>query len=63
MAVKDLNQERRLIVIVVFSITALVLLFRAAQLQLIDRSYQIKASAITIDRDVIFPSRLLRGIG
>ena len=57
MAVKDLNQERRLIVIVVFAITALVLLFRAAQLQLIDRSYQTKASAITIDRDVIFPSR------
>ena len=57
MAVKDMNQQRRFVVIGVFTLAALVLLFRAAQLQLIDQTYQTKAAAITIDRDVVFPSR------
>ena len=57
MAVKDMNQQRRFVVIGFFALAALVLLFRAAQLQLIDQTYQTKAAAITIDRDVIFPSR------
>ena len=57
MAVKDMNQQRRFVVIGFFTLAALVLLFRAAQLQLIDQTYQTKAAAITIDRDVIFPSR------
>lgn len=52
-----MNQQRRIIVIGVFTIAAIALLFRAAQLQLINQTYQTKAAAITIDRDVIFPSR------
>ena len=35
MAVKDMNQQRRFVVIGFFALAALVLLFRAAQLQLI----------------------------
>lgn len=57
MAIKDLNQQRRFVIIGVFILAALVLLFRAAQLQLIDQTYQTRANAITIDKDIIYPSR------
>jgi penicillin-binding protein 2 len=57
MAVKDFNQQRQFVIMGVISLVTLILLFRAAQLQLIDRSYQIKASAITVQRSIKYPSR------
>jgi penicillin-binding protein 2 len=57
MAIKDMNKERRFVIIGVFILAALALLFRAAQLQLMDQTYQTRANAITIDKDIIFPSR------
>ena len=57
MAIKDMFQQRRYVIYGVFVLAALVLLFRAAQLQLIDQTYQTKAAAISIDKDIIFPSR------
>jgi penicillin-binding protein 2 len=57
MAVKDLNKSRQWVIVGAFTLIAVLLLFRAAQLQLIDDSYRIKADAITIERDVLYPSR------
>jgi penicillin-binding protein 2 len=57
MAVKDLNKSRQWVIVGAFTLVAVLLLFRAAQLQLIDDSYRIKADAITIERDVLYPSR------
>jgi penicillin-binding protein 2 len=57
MAVKDFYKERQFTIIGVFGIVAFVLLIRAAQLQLVDTSYQSKAEAITIEKNVLYPSR------
>jgi penicillin-binding protein 2 len=57
MAVKDINQDRQYIIVGVFILSALVLLGRAAQLQLFDPSYRMRADAATIERDVLYPSR------
>jgi penicillin-binding protein 2 len=57
MAVKDSNEQRQYVVIGVLVLAALILLLRAAQLQLIDQTYQNKAAAITIDKNIIYPSR------
>ncbi len=55
--VKDINQPRQYAIIGVFAFVAIVLLLRAVQLQLVDQSYQTKAAAITIEKNILFPSR------
>jgi penicillin-binding protein 2 len=56
-SVKDVNKQRQYIILGVIILAATILLFRAAQLQVIDSSYQSKAAAITIERNIQYPSR------
>ncbi|NJN33309.1 MAG: hypothetical protein HC817_02690 [Saprospiraceae bacterium] len=57
MSIKDFNEQRQFTVIAIFVGIAVVLLLRAVQLQLVDSSNRIKADAITIERNVLYPSR------
>ncbi|MEY4934897.1 MAG: peptidoglycan glycosyltransferase [Bacteroidota bacterium] len=57
MANLDINRDRQYTIMGVFALTALIMLFRAAQLQLVDSSYRRQAEAITIEKDVKYPSR------
>ena len=57
MAIRDTNQSRQWAIIGIFITASLILLFRAVQLQLLSPTYRAKADAITIERDVLYPSR------
>lgn len=57
MAIKNLHQNRQWTIIGVFGIAAIALLLKAVQLQLLSPVYRAKADAITIERDVLDPSR------
>lgn len=57
MSIKDNNQQRQFIIIGVFVLSAVVLLGRAVQLQLLSPTYRAKADAITIEKNILYPSR------
>ena len=57
MSIKDSNQQRQFIIIGVFVLSAVVLLGRAVQLQLLSPTYRAKADAITIEKNILYPSR------
>ena len=57
MAVKDSNQKRQFIIIGVFIFAAVVLLGRAVQLQLLSSAYRLRADAISIEKNILYPSR------
>ncbi len=57
MSVKDSNQQRQFVIIGVFIIAAAVLLGRAAQLQLLSSAYRLRADAISIEKNILYPSR------
>ena len=57
MAVKDNNQKRQFSIIAVFLIAAVILLGRAAQLQLLSSTYRLRADAISIEKNILYPSR------
>lgn len=57
MAVQDNNQQRQFIIIGVFIFAAAVLLGRAAQLQLWSSAYRLRADAISIEKNILYPSR------
>ncbi len=57
MSLRNTFQDRQYVIIGVFIATAVLLLGRAAQLQLIDTAYRNKAAAIAIDKSVVYPSR------
>jgi penicillin-binding protein 2 len=57
MSIKDNNQQRQFIIIGVFVFSAVVLLGRAVQLQLLSTTYRAKADAITIEKNILYPSR------
>ena len=57
MSVKDINQQRQFFIIGFFIIAAAVLLGRAAQLQLLSSTYRLKADAISIEKNILYPSR------
>jgi penicillin-binding protein 2 len=57
MPLKEYNEQRQFTVIAIFVGVAVILLLRAAQLQLLDSSNRVKADAITIERNVLYPSR------
>ncbi|MEO1513835.1 MAG: penicillin-binding protein 2 [Bacteroidota bacterium] len=54
---KDSLQQRSTIIRLFFMIGAVLLLWKALQIQLLDTSYQDKARATAIDKYVIYPSR------
>ncbi len=54
---KDTFKSRQRTIQLVFLIGAILLLFKAMQLQLFDTSYQAKANATAIDKIVLYPSR------
>jgi penicillin-binding protein 2 len=51
------NSQRQHIIRLVFVAVAGILIFRAMQIQLLDPSYQSKAQATSIDRQVVYPPR------
>ncbi|MEM1319300.1 MAG: penicillin-binding protein 2 [Bacteroidota bacterium] len=53
----DNYRERSSVVKLLFFIAAGILLFKALQIQLLDTSYQARASATAIDKYVLYPSR------
>ena len=57
MSLKDSSQQRQFIIIGVFVLSAVVLLGRAVQLQLLSPTYRAKADAITIEKNILYPSR------
>jgi penicillin-binding protein 2 len=57
MAIRDVYKGRQFIIIGAFVFAASVLLLRAVQMQLLDTSYQNKAAAITIEKNILYPSR------
>jgi penicillin-binding protein 2 len=57
MSVKDINQQRQIVIIGVFIIAATILLGRAAQLQLLSSAYRLRADAISIEKNILYPSR------
>lgn len=57
MGIKDSNQQRQFIIIGVFVFSAVVLLGRAVQLQLLSTTYSARAAAITIEKNILYPSR------
>lgn len=57
MAVLDFHKERQYVVMGVFVLVAFILMARAVQLQLVDSTYRTKADALTIEKDVLYPSR------
>ncbi|MFM2267416.1 MAG: hypothetical protein RL757_857 [Bacteroidota bacterium] len=57
MAVQDFHKERQYWIMGVFAFLGVMLVGRAAQLQLIDSTYRTRAEALTIEKDVMYPSR------
>ncbi len=57
MAVQDNNQQRQFVIIGVFIFAAVILLGRAVQLQLLSSSYRLRADAISIEKNILYPSR------
>jgi penicillin-binding protein 2 len=57
MAIGDSNQQRQYIIIGIIVLVASALLLRAAQMQLIDQSYRLRADATTIESEIQYPSR------
>jgi penicillin-binding protein 2 len=57
MSIRDNSQQRQFIIIGVFVFSAVVLLGRAVQLQLLSPTYRAKADAITIEKNILYPSR------
>jgi penicillin-binding protein 2 len=55
--VKDLNRDRQKVVKIFFLIAVLILLGKAAQIQLLDSSYRDKAQATAVNKNTIYPSR------
>ena len=53
----DLNRQRHIIIRLFFTITAGILIMRALQLQVLDSSYESRATATAIDQQVIYPAR------
>ncbi len=54
---KDLNRDRQKVVKIFFLIAVLILLAKAAHIQLIDSSYRDKAQATAVNKNTIYPSR------
>lgn len=54
---KDFNRGRQKVVKIFFLIAVLILLVKAAQIQLIDSSYRDKAQATAVNKNIIYPSR------
>ncbi len=57
MSLRENNQDRQYIIMGVFIAAALLLIGRAAQLQLFDPSLGNKATAMTIERSIQYPAR------
>ena len=57
MSLRDTYKDRQFAIMGAFVIGALVLCARAVQLQLLDSTYGNRAAAITIDKNVVYPSR------
>jgi penicillin-binding protein 2 len=57
MSFRESNQQRQFIIIGVFVFSAFVLLGRAAQLQLLSSNSRIRADAMTIEKNILYPSR------
>ncbi len=57
MSIRESNQQRQFIIIGVFVFSAFVLLGRAAQLQLLSSNSRIRADAMTIEKNILYPSR------
>ena len=55
--IKDLYENRQFTIRAVFAIAFLTLIIKAAQLQLFDDTYRLKADAITIARQINYPAR------
>lgn len=53
----DQNRQRQLIIRLFFAVTAGVLILRALQLQVLDPTYQSKADATAIDKQIVYPAR------
>ena len=54
---KDLNRDRQKVIKIFFLVAVIILLAKAAQIQLIDSSYRDKAQATAVNKNTIYPSR------
>ena len=54
---KDINRDRQKVVKLFFLFAVLILLVKAAQIQLVDSSYRDKAQATAVNKNTIYPSR------
>jgi penicillin-binding protein 2 len=57
MPINDNKQQRQFIILGVFIFSSLILLGRAAQLQLLSSNSRTRADAMTIEKNILYPSR------
>jgi penicillin-binding protein 2 len=57
MSSKDAYQDRKFVFIALIFVSGLILIGKAAYIQLFDSKYSIKADAITIDKVTVYPAR------
>ena len=50
-------KNRQFIILTVFGVTCLVMLLRAFQLQILDDSFRVKADAVAMSKETIYPAR------